>query len=84
MLRFPALYSPPPAPFLLACRTDKSGAPFACCDLAPQGPLDTDWAKKVSTAPGAKKCQTTEGDDDDHSAHSAHSAHSTHTRRFLL
>ncbi|GBF90971.1 hypothetical protein Rsub_03826 [Raphidocelis subcapitata] len=64
----------PNAPRSLVVYDDKSGAPFACCDLAPQGPLNTDWVKKLEATPGAKKCAQEEAD----------GGHSAHGRRLLL
>ncbi len=56
----------PNAPRSLVVYDDRSGAPMACCDLAAQRPLSTDWKKALLSMPGALPC----GEEDmEHSAH---------------
>ncbi len=51
---------------------DASGAPMYCCDLVPQGPLDTDWHAKLTEDPSAKACD--ESNASDAHGHGAHGA----------
>lgn len=49
---------------------DRSTQPFLCCDLIAQGPVNTDWAKKVTTAKGVVACPAGgAGDGDAHAGH---------------
>jgi hypothetical protein len=45
------------APRSLVIYEATSGAPFACCDLAPGGPIKTNWAEKLLALPGALPCE---------------------------
>lgn len=62
--------SSPNAPRSLVVYDDKSGAPFACCDLAPQYPLNTDFPKLLKANKGAVACT----DEDLHAGHGAPAA----------
>lgn len=64
--------SSPNAPRSLVLYDDASTSPFACCDLAPQGALNTDWPKKLASAPGVKKCEGAETEMADSHASGGH------------